>query len=110
MRPVSMLILLVFVLSVGPAHALRCGTKIVSKGDHKTSVRFKCGEPEAVEARVIYRTLHLTYHLRGDQIIVPVAVEEWLYNFGPRRLMRQLWFENGKLVRIRSLGYGHVTR
>ncbi|ETW92425.1 MAG: hypothetical protein ETSY2_53455 [Candidatus Entotheonella gemina] len=110
MRAVAMVMILILMLSVGPAYALRCGTRIVSKGDHKTSVRIKCGEPEAIEERVIYRTLHLTHHPHGDKIVVPVAIEEWLYNFGPRRFMRQLWFENGKLVRIRSLGYGYLTR
>ncbi|ETX00269.1 MAG: hypothetical protein ETSY1_11835 [Candidatus Entotheonella factor] len=110
MRAVAMLIILILVLSVSPVYALRCGTKIVSKGDHKTSVRVKCGEPEAVEERVIYRTLHLTHNPRGDKVVVPITIEEWFYNFGPRRLMRQLWFENGKLVRIRSLGYGYLTR
>jgi hypothetical protein len=109
MRMVVMLTTLLLMLSVGSAYALRCGTKIVSEGDHKTSVRLKCGEPEAIEERVIYRTIRLTDHPHGDKIEVPIAIEEWLYNFGPRRLMQQLWFENGKLVEIRSLGYGYIT-
>ncbi len=104
MRTVAMLIIFVLMLSVGPAYALRCGTRVVSKGDHKTTVRIKCGEPDAVDERVIYRTLRLTHQPYGEKIVVPIEVEEWIYNFGPRRLMRQLWFENGKLVRIRSLG------
>jgi hypothetical protein len=107
MRAVAMLIMLSFILSVGPAYALRCGTRIVSKGDYTTSVRIKCGEPDAVEEHVMYRTLYLTHHLHGDKIVVPITIEEWIYNFGPRRLMQQLWFENGKLVDIRSLGYGY---
>ncbi len=110
MRAVAILVISILMLSAGPVYALRCGTKIIAKGDHKTSVRIKCGEPEAIEERVIYRTLHLTRHPHGDKVVVPISIEEWLYNFGPRRLMRQLWFENGKLVRIRSLGYGYLTR
>ena len=107
MRTIMMLIISILMLSVAPVYAIRCGTQIVSEGDHKTSVRIKCGEPEAVEERVIYRTVQLTYAPHGDKIIVPIEIEEWLYNFGPSRLMQQLWFENGKLVRIRSLGYGY---
>jgi len=109
MSTVVMLMTLLLMLSVGPAYALRCSSKIVSEGDHKMSVRLKCGEPEAIEERVIYRTIHLTDHPHSDKIEVPIAIEEWLYNFGPRRLMHQLWFENGKLVEIRSLGYGYIT-
>ena len=110
MRVGMMLMVLISMLAVGPAYALRCGTQVVSEGDHKTSVRIKCGEPEAVEEHIIYRTLHLTHHVHGAKIMVPIRIEEWLYNFGSRRLMQQLWFENGELVHIRSLGYGYATR
>jgi len=110
MRAVAILTIIISILLVSPAYALRCGTQIVSEGDHKTSVRIKRGEPEAIEEHVIYKTLRRTHHPYGDELVVPITIEEWLYNFGPRRLMRQLWFENGKLVRIRSLGYGYLTR
>ncbi len=36
-----------------------------------------------------------------------VVVEEWTYNFGPRRLMRVIRFENGLVTSIRQLGYGY---
>jgi hypothetical protein len=39
--------------------------------------------------------------------VVPVNVEEWLYNFGPQYFMQLLRFENGRLVEIRNLGYGY---
>ncbi len=68
MRMAAILMILILMLFAGPVYALRCGTKIVSKGDHKTSVRIKCGEPEAVEERVIYRTLHLSHAPHGDKI------------------------------------------
>ena len=36
-----------------------------------------------------------------------VLVTEYVYNFGPRKLMRRLVFEGGILVTIESLGYGY---
>lgn len=35
-----------------------------------------------------------------------VVIDEWVYNFGSTQLMPQLLFENGRLISIRSLGYG----
>ena len=109
MRAMAILIVSILMLTIGPAYALRCGAKLVSKGDPQILVRVKCGEPDAIAQRVIYRTLRLSPHPHGDKIVEPITIEEWIYNFGPRRLMRQLWFEDGKLVRIRSLGYGYST-
>ena len=110
MRATAILSLAILMLTVAPAYALRCGAKLVSEGDPQLLVRVRCGEPDAIEQRVIYRTLHLSRHRHGEKIVEPITVEEWIYNFGPRRLMRQLWFEDGKLIRIRSLGYGYVGR
>ena len=107
------------------ADALRCGSRVVSKGDHKTEVWHKCGEPASIEERVIYPTVHHPYrrypndhqrqqpyriHKYPSQVGIPITVEEWIYNFGPRRLMQKLKFENGKLVHIDSLGYGYLPR
>ena len=36
-----------------------------------------------------------------------VIVEEWLFNFGPNKLMRRVTFENGVVTRVRELGYGY---
>jgi hypothetical protein len=38
---------------------------------------------------------------------VPVPVETWTYNLGPQKLMRQLRFEDGVLVWIRTLEHGY---
>lgn len=32
--------------------------------------------------------------------------EEWTYNFGPRRFMQVVTFENGRLIDVQSAGYG----
>jgi len=105
-----------------PALAFRCGNKIVSEGDHYSKVLKICGEPVGVQERVIYREGRtrprfraegpngLTYDqevLQYDRSYVEVMVEEWTYNFGPRRLMQLVRFENGFVVEVDRLGYGY---
>ncbi|MGQ4809585.1 hypothetical protein NKDENANG_03008 [Candidatus Entotheonellaceae bacterium PAL068K] len=109
MRMLAMLLVWISVISVGPVYALRCATTLVTEGDYKIDVRHKCGEPVSIEARRGYKTLHLlhTPHFVQKKITIPIAIEEWLYNFGPHRFMRLLRFENGRLTTIRALGYGY---
>ena len=105
-----------------PALAFRCGNRIVSDGDHYSKVLKICGEPTGVQERVIYREgitrprfrvegpNGLRYDeevLRYDRSYVEVLVEEWTYNFGPRRLMQLVRFENGFVVEVDQLGYGY---
>ncbi len=110
------------------AFALRCGHRLVSEGDYIEEVRYKCGDPLAIDTYTIYREKRISFpghvrlikykddtHLiedgsvrieRGKQI--EIVVEEWVYNFGPRRLMRRLRFENGVLRDIEALRYGYL--
>lgn len=104
-----------------PALALRCGNKIVRNGDHLARVLHICGEPTVVQVRNIYRSgvpaarINSTArHPRHDdelivhnRSVVEVVVEEWTYNFGPRRLMRIVRFENGIVTSVKRLGYGY---
>jgi Protein of unknown function (DUF2845) len=105
-----------------PALAFRCGNRIVSDGDHYSKVLKYCGEPVGVQERVIYREGvtrprfraegpgGLKYDqevLQYDRSYVEVLVEEWTYNFGPRRLMQLVRFENGFVVEVDQLGYGY---
>jgi hypothetical protein len=39
-----------------------------------------------------------------------VIVTEFIYNFGPRKLMRRLIFEGNVLVEIESIGYGYIEK
>jgi len=95
------------------AHALRCDGRVISEGDPKTRVRAFCGEPASVEHRAGLRRLPSLRHLDGrvvrgaGHLVERITIETWTYNFGPRRLMRELRFENGRLRRIERLGYGH---
>jgi hypothetical protein len=49
----------------------------------------------------IYRYGHGNYYQE-----VPVTV--FVYNFGPRKLMRRLRFEGGALTDVETLGYGYL--
>jgi hypothetical protein len=103
-----------------PAAALRCGNKLVKDGMHELEVVKICGAPASVR--------HLGYAVRGVDIrthrqTVPgwtfsrspgyysfpaeVMVTEYVYNLGPRKLMRRLIFEGGILVSIETLGRGY---
>ena len=129
MKPVSAkflsiaAVLGVALLAPDPAHAFRCKSKIVKDGMHEQQVLAICGEPTTRR--------HLGYTLRslnfGWRQVSPgglrkrqfpayatlseeVIVTEYVYNFGPRKLMRRLVFEGGVLVRIETLGYGYIEK
>ena len=108
-------------LAAGPAFAFRCGSKLVTEGDHYSKVLKICGEPLGVQERLIYREGRTRPRVFAegpdgirvdreittyDRSYVEVKVEEWTYNFGPRRLMQLVRFENGFVVEIDELGYG----
>ena len=124
---------LLFVLSVlllaEPALALRCQSRLISEGDPQAKVLRFCGEPTSVQQRIVYRSgipngwVNRTPTVRnGDseigvtreellihqRSVVEVLVEEWLYNLGPRKLMRIVHFENGLVTDVKRLGYGYL--
>jgi len=102
--------------SAAPAYALRCGTSLVLEGQSKYEVLQRCGQPSYTDEHMEYRRVlpnafppapvdseNFGY---GFPAVREVRIEEWIYNFGPTRLMQSLVFENGRLMRIRNLGYG----
>lgn len=121
--PISLLAAgVVLTLICTPAHAFRCGSRIVTKNMHEAEVQRACGAPTAM--RHIGRTLRninvpierdhgggwSTRHFPGYGYSQEVMVTEYVYNFGPRKLMRRLLFEGGILVSIESLGYGYLEK
>lgn len=89
------------------ADALRCGNKLMSSGDHAAKILHYCGEPAAVNSWVTRRGVIGTRSIFLPSFVEEVRIEEWTYNFGPRRLMRQLRLENGILREVKHLGYGY---
>lgn len=105
-------------LAADAAHAFRCGNKIVRDGMHEFEVVAICGEPTAV--RHLGHTLRALdvrsriwsgstyYRFPGwNSFATELLVTEYIYNFGPRKLMRRLRFEGSELVDIETLGYGY---
>lgn len=108
---------------------MRCGTRLVSEGDIQAKVLRYCGEPVQSNRSLGYRagiypdrrttlTLSADPDARGDRSIsrernyfyghTEVVVERWIYNRGPRQLMREITFENGVVVDVKTLGYGYL--
>jgi hypothetical protein len=104
------------------AHAFRCGSKIVRDGMHEQQVVAICGEPTtARQIGYAVRSFgHRLYKPQGSNswhrhpafgtLVTDVVVTEWVYNFGPRKLMRRLVFEGSVLVSIETIGYGYHVK
>ncbi len=124
-----LIVIVAALLLAEPALALRCQSRLVSEGDPQAKVLRFCGTPTAVQRRVLYRSgIPSAQASRGlvvsdgrsemrftseellihQHSIVEVLIEEWTYNFGPRKLMRMVVFENGLVRDVRRLGYGYV--
>ena len=95
-------------LRAEPAHALRCGNRLVLVGASTAEVLDKCGEPATRDQWVEYRTVpqSSSFTPLQEQVYLPVTIEEWVYNFGARRFMQKFHFEDGRLSDIEALGYG----
>lgn len=113
-------VLLLGLLATAPAHAFRCGNKLVKEDMHEQQVRRACGDPTTVRyLGTAVRNVHiptrrrLTPGINGDRngyygyYIQEVVLTEYVYNFGPRKFMRRLLFEGGVLVSIEKIGYGY---
>jgi hypothetical protein len=101
------------------ADSLGCRGRIVSSGDSRYEVKAVCGDPDDATQRVEYRTVRGRVAgpctRSGDKIVcsqtkeqvVEVVIDEWTYDFGRNRFIEYLTFEQGRLVSVRSGGYGH---
>ena len=100
------------------AWALRCGNKLIKEGMHESRVIALCGNPVStrqlgfvLRPYILKRPAglqggHSTRRVYGG-FHQEVAVTEMLFNFGPRKLMRLIRFENGRVAAIDTAGYGH---
>ncbi|MCY1280389.1 hypothetical protein D9M68_340630 [compost metagenome] len=88
-------LLLPLALSAQAASTLRCGSALVSLGDHVSEVRDKCGQPQTRNF-LGYRQVLDDYGYRQE-----VAVEEWSYAMRGGMLYF-LRFEGDRLANIES--------
>lgn len=109
MKSSTLLLASILFLTAPEAFAFRCGQKIVQTGDHITDVREKCGEPDYADRRLGVSGSRFRFPRNTLDIseYEQITIDEWIYNFGPRRLKQQLIFENGVLKEINSIGYGN---
>ena len=118
---VATLLVGALLLASDPAHALRCGNKLVVKGMLESEVQAHCGEPTARrDLGYTVKAFHpLAHRLPHDGLLFrygagnyyqEVHVTEYIYNFGPRKLMRRLRFESGVLTRVETIGYGYLEK
>ena len=117
---VTAAVLVAALLLAEPAAAFRCGSKLVKDGMHEAQVLAICGEP-ATARNLGYAVRSYDYRFRRrigpgwtgyrspgySGYVQEVIITEYVYNFGPRKLMRRLLFEGGVLVNIESIGYGY---
>ncbi len=108
-------------LLAAPAHAFRCKNKLVTDGMYEEEVLAVCGEPVSrrhlgyvvrsylYDWRGMYQVDGRS-HRRGRTLTEEVLVTEFVYNFGPRKLMRRLVFEGGILTVIETMGYGYIDK
>ncbi|MGH8516325.1 MAG: DUF2845 domain-containing protein [Panacagrimonas sp.] len=97
-------LLAAFLLLLGPAlpramasDSMRCGSRIVTVEARAADVLAACGEPD-------FRDV---YSYPGPRVPGEVSdVEQWTYNFGRNQLLHVLRLRHGRLVDIRTDGYG----
>jgi hypothetical protein len=107
--------------AVAAANGMRCDNKLVRPGDSSYDVKALCGPPDDIQARTEKRRVRQAVKRPcpdgspGQCTVVldeevDVVVESWTYDFGPQRFLQYLTFEAGKLIHVKSGGYGHKQR
>lgn len=104
---VGRIIVFIAILSLGinatvQAGTMRCAQGVVTQGDSRADVRRDCGAPQFTE-RVSGPTV---VKLLGSARYAKRKVELWHYNFGPRSLMHEVYFVDGKVQIIQTGAYG----
>lgn len=100
--------ILVASLLLAPALAtagMRCGQKLVLKGDTFDKVTRTCGEPDATYSlgeKYLYRSVNNSTEEVG--VAESVQVHMWVYRGTENELVRNLYFENGVLVKTELEG------
>ncbi len=94
-----------------PALSFFCGVKIIGQGMRASQVIAACGYPTWHETRYIFEKTATEYpnsanSFSAGESFVPIALDEWVYNFGSTALMQQLTFRNGVLIGVQALDYG----
>ncbi len=91
------------------ADGMSCPGGVISVGDSRLDVLGKCGQPTLVEARPAQVTEWVGDRVQGASRTVTITVETWTYDLGSSRLLQYVRLEAGKVVNVRTGGYGHAV-
>jgi hypothetical protein len=85
-----------------------CDPSLLHEGDTKADALARCGSPASSSSWQEPRTTAVV--VQGG--LVPpggssVRVELWVYNLGPNHFLRLVRFEDGRVVRVETGGYGY---
>jgi hypothetical protein len=94
--------LLVALPQLASAQSMVCSGKIINEGVTKAQVAAACGTPTQVGTDAHDPAIGKAAAPDSDE-----GTEVWTYNLGPQKLMQRIWFEDGQVKRVESLGYGH---
>jgi Protein of unknown function (DUF2845) len=92
------------------AESIRCGSQVIEKGSTSADLLEYCGKPTQITRNgTVNGLIGNTYTADGitSQATGDFEVETWTYDFGPNQLMERVRIENGIVVQIESMGYGH---
>jgi len=91
----------------------RCDPGFIREGLNKYRLVRACGSPETRHVLQLLRPYSNDYDRYGryrPQVVEPVFREEWVYNFGPRYLMRIVTLENGRVTDVENGERGYDPR
>ena len=92
--------------AVGPAHAFRCGTRIITPGDHADKILKFCGEPTAVQTRLSQRAFVSKYGRYFPGLIEEVwLILSCLFTYPMVRLLlifalTEIWLDHSPNFRV----------
>jgi hypothetical protein len=86
-----------------------CDLSMIRPGDTKVDLLARCGTPASASAwRAPRTTLPTTRPGETLPSLDSTAqVEQWVYNLGPNQFLRIITFEDGRVTKVETGGYGY---
>jgi hypothetical protein len=101
MKSSFVVVVLALLPTLALGQSMRCGSELITKGTSQAKVAALCGQPTQV------------VHPPAYDGVVPgvsdVQDEIWTYNLGPNKQIQRIWFRNGTVANIDSVGYGWAS-
>lgn len=88
---------------------MSCPGGVISVGDSRLDLLGKCGPATLVEARPAQVTEWVGDRVQGASRTVTISIETWTYDLGSSRLVQYVRVEAGRVVNVRTGGYGRAA-